>query len=417
MSRLARLTAPFAGARQALASRPYRIYFLGQIPHVQGIWLHRVAAGWLIYEMTGSPAWLGAIGFAMSAPSLLLSPIAGAMCDRIGPRRTSMLAAAGGMGVIALTTLLTFMGVMTPVLLFTLVTLLAICIAFEFPARQALVPALLPRDVLTEGMAMNWAVFNVAFFTGPLIAGVLLTLGGPQLGFATAICTYLWMTAALFRIPADEPRLSSIRFGGLWRDVAEGIAYTRRHPVIPWIIGLQVAGSLLLRPYIDLMPGFAVEVFNRGEQGLATLLAASGIGALIFSILLTMYSRERWLVHTFTAGLIGSAAMLLIFTTIDHFWLGVACLVLVGGFATTTGIANATLIQQYVDTAYRGRVVSLNMACQVGSPALGALTLGWWAEFVGLQIAVGAGAAIVVLVTALSARTLFVRRRNIAPPR
>lgn len=108
MSWLARLTAPFAGARQALASRPYRIYFIGQIPHVQGIWLHRVAAGWLIYEMTGSPAWLGAIGFAMSAPSLLLSPIAGAMCDRIGPRRTSMLATAGGMSVIALTTLLTF---------------------------------------------------------------------------------------------------------------------------------------------------------------------------------------------------------------------------------------------------------------------------------------------------------------------
>jgi predicted MFS family arabinose efflux permease len=244
----------------------------------------------------------------------------------------------------------------------------------------------------------------------------LLTLGGPQLGFACAICTYLWMTVALFRIPADEPKLNSIRFAGLLSDIAAGIAYTRRHPVIPWIIGLQIAASLLVRPYIDLMPGFAVEIFQRGEQGLATLLAASGIGALTFSILLTMYSRERWLVHTFTAGMIGSAIMLLVFTTTNDYWLGVACLVLVGGFATTTGIANATLIQQYVDTTYRGRVVSLNMACQVGTPALGALMLGWAAEFVGLQIALGVGAAIVILVTALSARTLVVRRRNIAPP-
>jgi MFS family permease len=366
--------------------------------------------------MTGSPAWLGAIGFAMAAPSLILSPIAGAMCDRIGPRRTSMLATAGGMCVIALTTLLTFLHLMTPGLLFALVSTLAICIAFEFPARQSLVPSLLPRDVLTEGMAMNWAVFNVAFFTGPLIAGVLLTIGGPQLGFATAICTYLWMTVALFRIPADEPHLANIRFGGLLGDIAEGISYTRRHPVIPWIIGLQVGASLLVRPYIDLMPGFAVDVFGRGEQGLATLLAASGIGALVFSILLTMFSRERWLVYTFAAGMIGSATMLLMFTTTDQFWLGVACLVLVGGLSTTTGIANATLIQQYVDTTYRGRVVSLNMACQVGSPALGALILGWAAEFAGLQIAMGAGAILVIAATALSVRTLFIKRRQIAPP-
>jgi len=416
MTWLARLAAPFAGARRALASRPYRIYWIGQIPHVQGIWLHRVAAGWLIFEMTGSPAWLGAIGFAMSAPSLLLSPIAGAICDRMGPRRTSMLATAGGMIVITLTTLFTVLNLMTPMLLFTLVSLLAVCVAFEFPARQALVPALLPRDVLTEGMALNWAVFNVAFFTGPLIAGGLLTLGGPQLGFATAVCTYLWMTVALFRIPAEEPTLTAVRFGGLMKDIAEGIAYTRRHPVIPWIIGLQVAASLLVRPYIDLMPGFAVQVFGGGEKELALLLTASGIGALAFSILLTMYSRERWLVYTFAAGMIGSATTLLAFTTTDHFWTGFACLLLVGGFATTTGIANATLIQQYVDRAYRGRVVSLNMACQVGAPALGALALGWFAEFVGLQSSLGAGAIIVIVVTTLSARILFVKRRETAPP-
>lgn len=416
MSWLARLAAPFAGARRALASRPYRIYWTGQIPHVQGIWLHRVAAGWLIYEMTGSPAWLGAIGFAMTAPSLILSPIAGAVCDRIGHRRTSMLSTAGGMCVISLTTLLTILGLMTPGLLFALVLLLAVCIAFEFPARQALVPALLPRDVLTEGMAMNWAVFNLAFFTGPLIAGALLTLGGAQLGFAASICTYLWMTIALFRIPADEPRLGSIRLGGLLHDIADGIAYTRRHPMLPWIIGLQIAASMLVRPYIDLMPGFAVGIFNRGEHGLATLLAASGIGALIFSILLTMYSRERWLVYTFTAGMIGSAAMLLIFSATDHFWFAAACLVLVGGFATTTGIANATLLQQYVDIAYRGRVVSLNMAFQVGSPAFGALILGASAECVGLPAAVGTGAVIVIVATGLCARTLYEKRRRIAPP-
>jgi MFS family permease len=415
MSWLARLAAPFAGARRALASRPYRIYWIGQFPHVQGIWLHRVAAGWLIFDMTGSPAWLGAIGFAIAAPSLILSPIAGAVCDRIGHRRTSMLATASGMCVIFCTTMLATLHLMTPILLFSLVTLLAICVAFEFPSRQALVPSLLPREAFTEGMALNWAVFNVAFFTGPLLAGVLLTLGGPQLAFASAVCTYAWMTVALFRIPTNEPPLRGIHFGGLLRDIATGVTYTLHHPVIPWIIGLQVAASLLVRPYIDLMPGFAVQVFGRDEQGLASLLAASGVGALVFSILLTMYSRERWLVYTFAAGMIGSAIMLVLFTTTNQFWIGLVCLFFVGGLATTTGISNATLLQQYVDTSYRGRVVSLNMAFQVGTPALGSLTLGWIAEYVGLQIAVGTGAAIVVALTAINIRHLFRKRREIPP--
>ena len=415
MSWLARLAAPFAGARRALASRPYRLYWIGQLPHVQGIWLHRVAAGWMIFDMTGSPAWLGAIGFAIAAPSLILSPIAGAVCDRIGHRRTAVLATASGMCVMVCTTVLAALHLMTPLLLFSLVILLAICVAFEFPSRQALVPSLLPRDAFTEGMALNWAVFNMAFFTGPLFAGILLTLGGPQLAFASAICTYAWMTGALFRIPANEPPLRDVKFSGLLGDIASGVTYTLRHPVIPWIIGLQVAASLLVRPYIDLMPGFAVQVFGRDEQGLASLLAASGVGALIFSILLTMYSRERWLVYSFAIGMIGSAIMLLLFTTTDQYWVGLICLFFVGGLATTTGISNATLIQQYVDTNYRGRVVSLNMAFQVGTPALGSLVLGWIAEYVGLQIAVGTGAAVVIVLTAINIRHLFRKRREIPP--
>ena len=411
------MPSPFHGVGRALASRGYRIYWFGQIPHVQGIWIHRVAAGWLIFEMTGSPAWLGAIGFAMSAPALVLSPLAGALSDRIGHRRTSVIATAAGMLVVLATALLTYAEVMTPVLLFALVMLLAVFVAFEFPARQSLVPVLLDRSVLTEGMALNWAMFNVAFFTGPLIAGVLLTLGGPELAFFTATGTYIWMLGALMRIPQSaEPRLKALRLGGLFSDIATGLGYTLRHPVIPLVIGLQVVVSLLVRPYVDLMPGFASAVFGRGEQGLAILLAGSGIGALVVSMGLTLFGRERWLVYVFVFGAAGSAAALLLFTLTDLFWLGVAVLPLVGGAATAAGIANATLIQQYVDAGFRGRVVSLNMAFQVGAPAVGSLALGWLAEFVGLQLAVGVSGGIAFFVVAASARKLFRKRATIRPP-
>jgi MFS family permease len=399
---------PFGGVGRAFANRAYRIYWIGQVPHVQGQWIYRVAAGWMMFDMTQSPAWLGATGFAMSAPALVLSPLAGALCDRIGHRRMSLIATATS-GLIELATAaLAYTGLMTPLLLFALVLLLAISTAFEFPARQSLVSVLLERSILTEGMALNWAVFNAAFFTGPLFAGLLLAAGGPPLAFAAVGAACLWMFGALARIPLVEMRQPRhAEAGGLLADVMSGIRYTLAHPVIPVVIALQVAASVLIRPYVDLMPGFAGAVFGRGEEGLATLLAGSGVGALLVSVSLTLFSRESWLPYTFVIGAACAGIALIAFAATDNYWLAVAVLLIVGGGTTATGIANATIIQQHVDPGYRGRVVSLNMAFQMGTPAFGSLALGWLAEFIGLQLAIGIAGVVFLACMTPFTRTLF----------
>lgn len=398
---------PFGGVGRALAYRPYRIYWVGQVPHVQGQWIYRVAAGWMMFDMTHSPAWLGATGFAMSAPALLLSPLAGALCDRIGHRRMSLFATATSALVVLTTAALAYAGLMTAPLLFALVLLLAISIAFEFPARQSLVSVLLDRSILAEGMALNWAVFNAAFFTGPLFAGLLLAGGGPPLAFAAVGAACLWMFTALARIPLAEGPRRGAEASGLLADVVSGIRYTLAHPVIPIVIALQVAAAMLIRPYVDLMPGFAGAVYGRGEEGLATLLAGSGIGALVVSVGLTLFGREAWLPHVFVIGAACAGVALIAFAATDSYWLAVGILLIVGGGTTATGIANATMIQQYVDPGYRGRVVSLNMAFQMGTPAFGSLALGWLAEFVGLQPAVAVAGVVFLAVMAPFGRTLF----------
>lgn len=401
------MPSPFHGIGRALASRGYRIYWLGQAPHVQGQWIHRMAASWLIYDMTHSPAWLGAIGFALSAPHLALSPFAGALCDRFGHRRTSILATGAGAAIALATALLTYAALLTPAILFGLVCLLGISTAIEFPARQTLVPTLLDRSVLTEGMALNWAVFNAGFFTGPLIAGVLLTLGGAELAFLVSTLAYFCMVGALVLIPSvDHPVPTSLGLG-LIGDIAAGIRYTLGHPVIPWVIGLQIVASLLLRPHVDLMAGFAGAVFHRGEEGLAMLLAASGVGALVVSVAMTLYGRTRMLGPIFIWGAVVSGAGLLAFALTDSFWVALALLAIVGGGLTATGIANVTMIQHEVEAGFRGRVVSINMACQLGMPALGALALGWIAEFLGLQIALAAAGAVALAAMALTGRILL----------
>jgi MFS family permease len=216
------------------------------------------------------------------------------------------------------------------------------------------------------------------------------------------------MFGALARIPlVDMRQPRHAEAGGLLADVMSGIRYTLAHPVIPVVIALQVAASVLIRPYVDLMPGFAGAVFGRGEEGLATLLAGSGVGALLVSVSLTLFSRESWLPYTFVIGAACAGIALIAFAATDNYWLAVAVLLIVGGGTTATGIANATIIQQHVDPGYRGRVVSLNMAFQMGTPAFGSLALGWLAEFIGLQLAIGIAGVVFLACMTPFTRTLF----------
>ncbi|NQV55845.1 MAG: MFS transporter [Rhodospirillales bacterium] len=403
-----RLAVYFGGFARALSSRNYRIYWSGQIAYVQGLWIYRVAAGWMMFDLTASPAWLGAMGFAFAAPFLILSPIAGAICDRLGYRRTAMIALSGATLVMLVTAILSWAGAITPPVLFILMGAISIFTAFEGPARQSLVPVLIDRAHLTEGMSLNWATFNVAFFTGPLIAGFLLSWGGAQLAFTTAIFTLVVMLVTLLRIHADgEPRWSEIRIAGLWPDLMSGVRYTTRHPVIPWVIGFHMVMAVALRPYVDLMPGIAVKVFAADAQGLASLLAASGIGALAVSVAMILAAREQWLVRFLVWGQVASGFGLLTFIASDNFILGLVSLFFLGGFTCAAGIAAATLIQQNIDGAYRGRVVSISLAINLGTPAIGALGLGWLAEVIGFRPSLAIGAVLALMVMALGSKRLI----------
>ena len=130
---------------------------------------------------------------ALAAPFLILSSIAGAICNRAGHRRTAIIAILFGFPIMAATAALTWSGAMTPQLLFILVIVQSIFTAFELPARQSLVPVLIGRRHLTEGMSLNWATFNAAFITGPMLAGLLLVAGGAALTFTAATSTFAWM--------------------------------------------------------------------------------------------------------------------------------------------------------------------------------------------------------------------------------
>lgn len=399
------------GFARALSSRRYRIYWVGQLFHMQGIWFYRIAAGWLMFELTHSPAWLGAIGFAMTAPILLITPIAGAICDRVGHLRMAIIAIACGLPVMVTTMALTWAGLMTPVLLIILFLIQTTFVAFEYPGRQSLVPSLVAPEHLSEAMALNWSAFNTAAFTGPLLAGLLLSLGGATLSWAAVVLTYSLMFQALLRLRTNsDPPAQMVHITDLFHDLLEGLRYTRAHHLIPLVLTVHVITHVLLRPYVDLMPGIAETVFAEGISALAMLLAASGVGALIVASVMTFFAGHFHLIRTLVFCSFASSATVILFTATTNLWVGAVSVAVLGGLLTAIGIAASTLVQKTVDHAYRGRVVSILLALYIGAPSLGTLGVGWIAEFIGFQGGLAAAAVISAVATVAIMRSIL--RRN-----
>ncbi len=407
----------FGGFARALSSRRYRTYWTGQLFHMQGIWFYRIAAGWLMFEMTHSPAWLGAIGFAMTVPILLISPIAGAVCDRIGHLRMAIIALTCGLPVMVLIMALTWAELMTPILLISLFLILTTFVAFEYPGRQSLVPSLVPPEHLSEAMALNWSAFNTAAFTGPLLAGLFLSLGGATLSFGAVVFTYSMMLQALIRLRRnDDPPAQSLKFLALTNDFLEGLRYTGAHRLIPFVLAMHVIAQILLRPYVDLMPGIAKTVFAEGLSALATLLAASGVGAVIVAGVMTFLAGRINLVRTLVFSALAGVAMVVLFTTTKNLWIATLLVAVLGGLLTAVGIASSTLIQASVDNDYRGRVISILLALYVGAPSLGALGVGWLSEFIGFQLALAAAALLSLAVTLTLMRPTLKRGAEMPRP-
>jgi MFS family permease len=411
-----RFASYFGGIGQVLSVRDYRLYWLGQLVSVQGVWIQRIAAGVLIYDLTLSPGWLGFISFVYTVPLMVLGPFTGAFADRFGHRRTAIVGLLVGSVLSLAIAVLTFGGLMTPWLLAILIAAMGAQHAFDFPARQVLIQILVGREHMSAAIAVNSTTFNAAAFTGPALAAGLLAFGkvhfgaaGPALGFVVYTLVSLWFATSLFMIHArDAPRQAST-FGKLLSDVREGFVYIWGHQTILTISGVWIVAGFVIRSYVDLMPGYAESVFHTDETGLGILLAASGAGALALSIVMAVRGRSEGLPRLFIVAMVVTTLSLIVFTATLNFWVATAAMAVVGGFSVASSICAQTLIQSTVAQAMRARVIAVYLSLVIGAQSLGALSLGWIAEFVGLRWSVGGGAALILLFVVLAGPAIWRR--------
>ena len=398
------------GVRRALRHRNHFLFAAGMAPSLITLWMQRLAVGWLTWELTHSPAWLGIIAFADLFPAVVLSPLAGALIDRVDPMRPMILSQAVFLAQALILAVLSFAGLLTIESLLALAIVLGLTHPFNTASRHTILPSLVPREDLSVAIAVNSSLYNVARFIGPAAAGAVIVTGGVTWAFACNVLGYLVFLLALFRMdvapPERRPRSETTLFG----EVAEGWRYTVAHPGIRPVLVLLVITAVVSRPVVDLLPGFAGDVFHRGAGGLAWLTAAMGLGAMGGALWLALRGRLAGLTTITISAVLVLALALGAFTAMDHFFLALPFLAISGFAMVVNGIGSQTLIQSSVAPAMRGRVMSLYTLIYRGMPALGAVVMGSLAEGFGLPATLGGGAVLCLIAWGWAAR----RRRGMA---
>ena len=389
------LTSGFDSIASAFSDRNYRVFSIGNILSHNGTWAQRTAVLWLTWELTRSGFWLGLISVADLLPVMIIGPLAGALADRVNlltmMKVTQILAGLQS----AVLAGLTLAGVMTPELLLALVLVHGVILSFNQPARLALIPHLIRRRNLSAAIGINSMIFNSARATGPMIGGLLIGSYGVGYAFAFNAVSYLWFVGSLFLLLLDNPRSgadASRRLGDMPREIGDGFRYALGHPGIARMLVILCVVSVCGRPYMELLAGFADEVFGRGAQGYALLVSMTGLGAMLGSLWLAQRGQVEGLTARVVTAILVLSLSLAGFAATNLFGFALACLFVTGFAVIVVGAGEQTLLQNAVDPAMRGRVMSLYGMIGRGAPALGALVMGALAESLGFQVPVIAGA-------------------------
>jgi len=376
---------------RSLRHRNYRLLWVNRLAVFSGYWIQITAQGWLVLQLTDSAFWVGLIAFIIGIPALFLSPFGGLYADRLDRRK--MLLFGNGMAalLIFLLATLTSTGVIAIWHIVAISVLLGTVWALTDPASMAIIPSLVTPDELMNATAMNALAWQISQFIGPAIAGVLMglvTIGGTfySAGIASVVA-FLLLSRMQSQATVTTRRTS------IGKDIKEGLSYIRSNKVALMLILLMAVVALFALPYLWLMPVFARDVLGLGEAGYSQLMmsvGAGGLGGGIIAAKLGDFQRKGWL-------LIGSAltftVTLILFAMSRSFPLSLVLAVIIGGANGIFIAVTDALLLSIIPDEFRGRVMGLFIITWY-LPSIGSLMLGAATDWVGLPVAVIAGALI-----------------------
>jgi MFS family permease len=375
-------TSPQVPRFAALRHRNFTLLWSGLIVSNVGTWMQNVTQGWLILQLTNSPLWLGLLGLSFAIPMISLPLLGGAIADRVDRVRLLYFTQSGmAAGAMALA-LLTWTGKVQAWHILVAAFLGSALLAFDSPARQALMPDLVPPRDLLNAMSLNAATYNGAALLGPALAGALLApLGAGSLFFINGVSFVAVLIALL--LLRDVRRRAGGPEASLTRSMRAGLAYAWRTRLILALLVLSSLVAVFARSYQNLLPIFARDIWHAGAQGYGILLSSAGAGAVAgaFGLASVRKAGRQGRLLVVSGVLFGLSISC--FAISPSFILGVLFLFLSGLTSTVFGTVIATFLQLEAPNELRGRVLSLYSITLIGLPSLGALASGAIAEWLG----------------------------------
>jgi MFS family permease len=383
----------------ALRHPNYRRWFFGQMTSLFGTWMQNTAQGFLIFELTRSPAYLGLVGFAQGAPTWLLTLYGGVVADRVPRRKLLIITQACMMALAFVLAALTFLHVVQPWHVLVLASLLGITNSFDGPARQSFVSEMVASEDLTNAIALNSTMFHAATIVGPATAGLTYAVFGPGVCFTLNGISFIAVIAALLtmRFP---PRTARPGRPSAMEEFREGTQYIRSQPTIRALISMIAVSSMFGLSFGTLIPAWSVNVLGGGAALSGLLFSARGTGALLGALFIAALGRKIMRGRLLMYGAL--VYPVLLFALAFSRALPLSLVILAGagvGTILVNNLSNA-IVQTSTPERLRGRVMGTYTWIFFGFMPLGALWSGLIAGSLGEPAAVMINAAIAFLFAA-----------------
>ena len=404
-------------AYRALRHRDFRRLGAATLVSIIGTQMQNVGIDWHIYVLTRSPLALGSVGLVRVLPIILFSMWGGVVADRYDRKRLQFCTQAAMATIALLLGLATYLSRDSVWLVYLLTALTAAANAFDGPARQALVPRLVPAEDLPGALTMNITFMHIGMILGPSIAGIIIgAAGGPgshttrglaPIYFANA-GSFLAVLVALATLRASgKPEPTSQQQEGWVASLRAGLQFLFSTRIIVWTMVLDFFATLFSGA-ISLLPIVADQILHVGAQGYGWLRASTGAGALLASIITAVHAppRKQGPLLLWSVAAYGTATV--VYGVSHNFYLTLAALAASGAADLVSTVIRATVRQVLTPDELRGRITAFNMIFFIGGPQLGEMEAGFVASFFssaafGTIVSIASGGAATILLVGLVA--------------
>jgi len=381
---------PFA-LPPALRHRRYRLLWLGMLISVAGTQMQIAAILWHVNELSGEPIALGGVGLARIAPVLIFSLLAGALADTWNRRRLMLLTQTTLALLAALLAWITRTGHDTVWVIYAITAVTAGVTAFDLPARQSLIPNLVPREHLTNAFSLGSIAFQTGAIVGPALGGLVLARLGLDWAYWINALSYVAVIIALLMMGPVHQEAQPAASGGVsLAAIAEGVRFIRGQPIVLSSMLLDFFATFFSSA-TALLPIFAKEILGVGPLGYGWLVSAQSVGAVcaatVISIRGQILGQGKVLLRAVT--IFGLATI--VFGLSRSYWLTFGALTVAGAADSVSTILRNTIRQLQTPDRLRGRMVSVNQMFFMGGPQLGELEAGLVAQLFGAPFSVVSG--------------------------